>query len=164
MALLLLIVACVAGLVLVPLGLPGLWLMLAAGAVHAWLAPPPALGWGVVAIGVVVAMIAEVLEFTLAARATQRWGGSRRAAWGSILGGFAGAVVGVPVPIVGPVLGALAGAFAGALVGEWLWERDHRAATRAATGALIGRALGMAAKSMAGCLVAALLVGGALAA
>jgi hypothetical protein len=162
MATLLLCVAMVAGLCLIPLGLPGLWLMLISGVTYRLLVPAPTIAWWVIAVAVLIAAAAEVLEFTLAARYTKQYGGSRRAAWGSILGGFLGAFMGVPVPIVGPVIGAFAGAFAGALVGEWLVERNQVAARRAATGALIGRAMGVGAKAVAGCLIAVVLVAAAI--
>ncbi len=87
MALALLIGAQLAGLLLMPLGLPGLWLMLAAG----------------------LATLAEILELTLTARYTKKYGGSSRAGWGALFGGLAGAFMGVPIPIVGSVIGAFAG-------------------------------------------------------
>ena len=68
---------------------------------------------------IVLALIGELLEFSLTAKYTRKYGGSRRASWGAIIGGMIGAFIGVPVPIVGPVLGAFAGAFVGAFVGEY---------------------------------------------
>ncbi|MCC6318822.1 MAG: DUF456 domain-containing protein [Gemmatimonadaceae bacterium] len=151
-------------LCLVPLGLPGLWVMIIAALAYDWLVPAASVGWVTVAIAVGLAVLAEVLEFTLSARYTQKYGGSRRAAWGSILGGIAGAIVGVPVPIVGSVIGAFAGAFVGALVLEYTRPDATRAgATRVATGALLGRVAAAAAKTGLGCAVAVTLMIGAAA-
>jgi uncharacterized protein YqgC (DUF456 family) len=105
-----------------------------------------------------VALIAELLEFSLAARYTRRYGGSRRAGWGAILGGLVGAFVGVPVPVVGPVIGAFLGAFLGALVAEYTVAADHRAAARVATGALMGRVASAAMKVAIGAVMAAWII------
>src|SRR5439155_123148 len=64
---------------------------------------------GIVALGIV----AEVLDFTLAGSYARKYGGSRKAAWGAIIGGTIGAIVGVPIPIIGSVIGALVGSFVG---------------------------------------------------
>jgi uncharacterized protein len=151
MALVVFVAVLVIGLILVPLGLPGTWLMLAA-----------ALGYNAIVGGSVVgdpigmtaligtfvlAVIGEILEFSLSASYTKKYGGSRRAGWGAIIGGIVGAFVGVPVPIVGPVIGAFAGSFVGALVLEYTREANHKAATRVAWGALLGRVFATAAKT-----------------
>ncbi len=151
--LLLLLGAVLGGLIMIPLGLPGIWLMLVAGVAHRLLVAPPTIGWGTLVILTLIALLAEWLEFTVAGRYTTKYGGSRRAAWSAIAGGIVGAFVGIPVPIIGSVIGAFAGAFLGALLGEYSVERDHGKATRAATGALIGRGVATALKSVAGCVI-----------
>src|SRR5258708_1783078 len=95
-------IALVCALLLIPLGLPGMWSMVAAAIAYALLVPHA--GIGILTIGAVaaLALLAELLELGLVARVTRRYGGSRRAAWGAIIGGFAGVIVGVPVPIIGP--------------------------------------------------------------
>lgn len=150
---LLLLVAVLGGLVMIPLGLPGIWLMLVAGVGHRLLVSPPTIGWLTLGGLTLIALGAEWLEFSVAGRYTKQYGGSRRAAWGAIAGGLVGAFVGIPVPVIGSVIGAFAGAFVGALLGEYSVGRDHGKATRAATGALIGRAVATALKSLAGCLI-----------
>lgn len=151
--LVLLLAAVLVGLLMIPLGLPGIWLMLLAGVGHRLLVTPPTLGWLTLAVLGLVAAAAEWLEFSVAGQYTKKYGGSRRAAWGAILGGLAGAFVGIPIPVIGSVVGAFAGAFGGALLGEYSVERNQRKATRAATGALIGRAVATALKSVAGCVI-----------
>ncbi len=106
-----------------------------------------------------LAVVAEVLEFTLSARYTRRYGGSPRAGWGAIVGGFLGAMAGIPVPIIGSVIGALGGAFIGALVLEYTRaEATRGSATRVAWGALIGRVVAAGAKIGIGCGIAAILL------
>src|SRR6184192_1119518 len=97
---------CVAGLALVPLGLPGLWLMLAAVVGYGWLTGFHAIGLVTIAVVLGLALLGELFELWLGYGLARRYGGSPRAGWGALLGGLAGAVIGVPVPLVGSVIGA----------------------------------------------------------
>lgn len=149
-------------LFVVPLGLPGLWMMIVAALVYDWLVPAASIGWVTIVIASGLAVLAEVLEWTLSANYTKKYGGSRRAGWGAILGGIAGAMIGVPVPVIGSIIGAFAGAFVGALVLEYSRkEATGATATRVATGALIGRVAAAAAKVGLGVAVAIILLVGA---
>lgn len=155
LALPLLVVTLAGSLFLIPLGLPGLWLMLGAALVY-WIAVP--LGgiglWTLIGASILV-IIAETLEFTITGRYTRKYGGSRRASWGAILGGIVGAIIGVPVPIVGSIAGAMVGAFAGAFLGEMTVSRADRSDPgKVAMGALFGRAVAAAMKCGIGIVVA----------
>lgn len=154
----LLAIALVLSLLLVPLGLPGLWVMLGVAFAYDMLVGGAPIGLGVISVALVLAVVAEVIEFVLGGRGARRFGGSRRAEWGAIGGGLVGAFVGVPVPIVGPMIGAFVGAFAGALAGELSVRREIGGSTRVAIGALVGRAMAVAVKVAIGCMIAALLV------
>src|SRR5690348_7699549 len=122
----LLIAAIVLGLVMIPFGMPGTLVIFAAALCYHLLVPAGGIGLAtVIAMGVLMA-IAEGLEWVLTARFTKRYGGSRRAGWGAVIGGMIGAFVGVPVPVVGSIVGAFVGAFAGAFVFEWSRAGEHR--------------------------------------
>lgn len=153
MALILLGLILVLSLFIIPLGLPGTWVMLAAGVGYSILVPG-SISWFTLVVVTIIAVIAEIFEFTLAGKYARKYGGSRRASWGAIIGGTVGAIVGVPVPIIGPILGAFAGSFAGALIAEYSRGSDAQASTRVATGALIGRAVASAMKVAAGVVIA----------
>ncbi len=154
MALLILALTALVGLVLVPLGLPGIWLIVGAAAVYNPLTGTEAVGtWTIVGV-LVLATIAEVIEFTLAARFTRQYGGSKRAGWGAIIGGLIGAIVGVPVPVIGSVIGAFVGSFVGAFIAEFTRGTATGAATKVATGALLGRVMATAAKVAIGMVMA----------
>lgn len=134
-------------LLLVPLGIPGVWLMLgvlAVGAITGEVDP------ALLAALVGVAALAEAGEYLLVKRLSGRYGGSSRAFWGAILGGIAGAVMGVPLPLAGSLAGAFLGSFAGALLVA-LWEtRRLREAARVGWGAVLGRVGATALKTAAG--------------
>lgn len=161
MSVLILCFALFGGLLLIPLGLPGTWAMVAAALVYELVVPGSGIGPLTVGGTAALALIAELFEFFLAARFTHRYGGSRRAGWGAVTGGLVGVFVGVPVPIVGPVIGGLLGCFLGALIGEYERAGDHRAATRAAFGAFLGRIAGATLKVATGVAIAVWIVAAA---
>lgn len=150
------LVVLLGGLLIIPLGLPGLWVMLLALAVPAWRGDLSAwLYVGLLALG----GLAELAEFLAVRRASARWGGSRRAFWGAILGGLAGAAVGAPLPLAGPLVGIFLGSFLGAFLFSWLETRSVGVSARVGWGAVVGRALAAGAKVVAGLVI--LLAGGA---
>jgi uncharacterized protein YqgC (DUF456 family) len=146
MALLILAGVILLSLVLIVLGLPGLWIMVASAVTYNLVVPGDPIGWFSLVAVAVLALVAELLEFTMTGRYARKYGGSRRAGWGAIIGGMIGAFVGVPVPIIGPVIGAFIGSFCGALVAELTGGASAGDATRVAKGALIGRAMSTALK------------------
>jgi uncharacterized protein YqgC (DUF456 family) len=153
MEMLILVAVILLGLLMIPFGLPGTWII-AGSALGYSLLVPNSISIVTVVIIAVLALVGELIEYTLTAKYTRKFGGSRRASWGAIIGGMIGAVMGVPVPIVGSVLGAFAGAFAGAFVAE-LTQSGAGKSTKVATGALIGRAVAAAMKIGIGLAMAA---------
>jgi uncharacterized protein len=141
MALLILACVIVLSLVLIVLGLPGLWIMVASAVTYNLIVPGDPIGWFTLVAVAVLALVAELIEFTMTGRYARKYGGSRRAGWGAIIGGMVGAFVGFPVPIVGPIIGAFVGSFCGALVAELTGGASAGYATRVAKGALIGRVM-----------------------
>jgi uncharacterized protein YqgC (DUF456 family) len=162
MAIILLAAILLVSLFIIPVGLPGTWVMLAAGVGYSLLVPD-SIGWFTLVGVTVIAVIAEIFEFTLAGQYARKYGGSKRASWGAIIGGTVGAIIGVPVPIIGSIIGAFAGAFVGALVFEYSRGSSAEASTRVAWGALIGRAVASAMKVGAGLAISAWLIFAALA-
>lgn len=152
-----LILILLASLFLIPIGLPGTWVMIAAALGYTYLVPQ-SIGVATLVGICVVAIVAEVLEFTLSGRYTKKYGGSSRAGWGAMLGGLVGAFVGVPVPVVGPVIGGFLGAFAGALIAEFSKGSGVEVSARAAQGAVVGKAVSAAMKVALGMVIAAWVV------
>lgn len=130
-------------ILLIPLGLPGAWIQVAVltgAAVAGWVA------WLTLAILAGLVALAELGEFLLLRSLGRRYGGSRKAFWGAVLGGFLGLFVGVPVPLIGPVITAFLGTFAGAGLVTWLETRSLEAAGRVGWGVVLARTLAVALK------------------
>ena len=143
-------------LFLVPLGLPGLWIMVL---ILLGMATAGEVAWTTWGLLVGLAGLAEAVEWGVVAAMGRRYGGSGRAFWGAIAGGLVGAVAGTPVPVVGTLLGGVAGTFAGAAA-VTLWEtRSLEAASRVGWGTALARTVAVGIKTAAGIVV--LVVGGA---
>lgn len=153
MELLLLTVVLLLSFVMIPFGLPGLWIMVGAGLAYQLLVPGT-IGTATVVGTALLALVAEILEVTLAGRYARKYGGSRRAGWGAIIGSIVGAIVGVPVPIIGSLVGGFVGAFVGAFIAERSRGTELGGSSRVATGALIGRVVAAAMKTGVGVLIA----------
>jgi len=154
LAVLILAAAALIGLVLIPLGLPGLWIMVGGLLAYGWLTDFRSIGVATIAIVVAIAFLGEIIESWLGFRFAKRYGGSSRSGWGALVGGLVGAVVGVPVAIVGSVIGAFLGAFAGAALFEFSYSRQAGVAVGAGWGAVVGRAAAAAAKIALGVVIA----------
>jgi len=145
-AILLLAIVEVAGLLIVPLGLPGLWVMILGLLGYGWFTDFRAVGMWTAALVLALALLGEIIETWLGFRFARKYGASKRAAWGALIGGLVGAVVGVPVPVIGSVIGAFVGSFTGAAVFEYTVSQRSGAAVAAGWGAVLGRAAAAAAK------------------
>lgn len=84
--------------------------------VYTW---PVLIGWTVAAV------VVQILDNVLPARAAGRAGAGRGGVWGSVIGMLVGT-------FLFPPFGVFLGAFAGALAGEILFHRDNREPLRAA--------------------------------
>jgi uncharacterized protein YqgC (DUF456 family) len=153
-AILLLVSASIVGLLLIPFGLPGLWVIVLGVLAYGWLTDFRTVTAGLVTLVVGLALLGEVVEAWLGFRLARRYGGSRRAGWGALLGGLVGALVGVPVPIIGSVIGGFVGAFVGAALIEYSQARQSGNAFKAGWGAVLGRAVAAAAKMGLGVVIA----------
>ena len=152
------IIALVLGLLSIPLGLPGVWIMIGVAAVGAITGE---IGLITLLLVVIIAVAAELIEFFLARKLTKQYGGSKKAFWGAIGGGFVGVLIGAPVPIIGSIIMGMIGAFAGAALVTYAETKQMSAAHRVGWGAVLGRVFTTVAKTVAG-LVILVLAGAAL--
>jgi len=154
LALALLISLGLAGLAMIPLGLPGLWVMVGGILVYGWLTGFRSVGVATIVIVLGIAFLGEIIDNWLGFRFAKRYGGSSRSGWGALIGGLVGAAVGVPIAIIGSVIGAFIGSFIGAALFEFSYSRHAGIATRAGWGAVVGRAAAAAAKIALGVVIA----------
>jgi hypothetical protein len=156
---LMVLVAFAVGLLLIPLGLPGLWVMVGAAVLHRVAGGSHELGVALLAFITVLALLAEAAEALLGVLTARRFGATRWGMWGAFLGGIAGALVLTPFfPLAGTLFGAFVGAFAGAFLLEWTKSRTFRAGWRAGLGAFVGRVAAVALKVAVGLTIAVLVV------
>ena len=140
---------------LIPLGWPGLWIMVAIVGLGAFLGH---VGPGVVITVLAIAAAAELLEFLIVKRYSERYGGSNRAFWGAVIGGTVGVIVGFPVPVLGPVIAGVIGSFVGAAAVALHESRDLGTAGRVGWGVVLARVVAAGVKVAAA--IAVLAIGG----
>jgi uncharacterized protein YqgC (DUF456 family) len=148
-----LIVVGIAGTVL-PV-LPGTALVLAGIVLGAWIDNFTRVGWGLLAVVGVLAVLSWVLEYAAALLGAKRAGASRHAIVGAALGTVAGLFTGL--------IGLLFMPLAGAVIGELIARRDLQHAGRVGIATWFGILLGLIAKVvlafvMVGAFIGALLL------
>jgi uncharacterized protein YqgC (DUF456 family) len=146
-------VACI---VLLILGLPGTWFIIALAVLINLIDPlylsddhARTFNWWLIGFCVLLAALGEVFELIAGVLGAKRSGGTNRGMWGALIGGVVGAIALIALlPPFGPLIGAVAGTFAGAIVGETTAREAMtvRQSIRPATGATIGRILGTLSK------------------
>lgn len=85
-----------------------------------------------------MAALTYVVEFTASILGVKKYGGSRRAMAGAVLGGIAGLFLGIPGILIGP--------FVGAVIAELSLQHSLDQASRAGFGTVVGLAIGVAGK------------------
>jgi hypothetical protein len=137
------ILAMLVSLVLIPLGLPGLWLIVV---ITMGLVLLGSLSWtfGLVVAG--AALASEIVEFAVLKKFGDAYGGSRKAFLGAVLGGMAGLFVGVPVPIIGPMITGFLGTFIGAGLVTFVETFSLKESAKVGRGMLFARTAAVALK------------------
>lgn len=133
------ILLLIIGLVCVILGIFGSFLPVLPGPGLGWigilllyLTSAIPVNYWILGITLLITMIISVLDYTIPAKGTKRFGGSSYGVWGTNIG----LVVGIFAPIP---FGFIIGPFVGALIGELIYNsKDHGRALKAATGSFIG--------------------------
>ncbi len=146
------------GLVLIPLGLAGTFVMVGAALVFGLATGFDQITLRLLVVLLGLALLGEGIESLLGVFMARRYGASKWGMWGAFLGGITGAILGTPVPVVGNLVGALIGVFAGAFALEWLGHGKSDSSLRAGWGALLGRTLASAIKLGLGMVIMILVV------
>lgn len=159
----LLVLACLVGVAMTAIRLPGTWLIVLSAAGYAWSEGWPRTSLTLLGILTGIALLGEGVELLASIMTARRAGASRKAAWGGMLGGILGMVFLsfiVPIPIVGTMIGALVGCFTGATLVEISARKDMFRGTKVGFFAAMGFVLGAVAKivvalAMSGILLSA---------
>lgn len=86
----------------------------------------------VLGITLIITVLITILDYTIPAKGTKRFGGSSYGVWGTNIG----LIVGILAPIP---FGVIIGPFVGAFIGEIIYDStNHKRAIKAATGSLLG--------------------------
>lgn len=161
--LLLLLIACLASLASLLLGLPGTFFIVVAALLYGWATGFAAVHWSTVGWLLLLAVVAEGLEFFAGAAGAAREQPSRRVMVGALGGSVVGGLIGTPVLFgVGSLLGALVGAFAGAALAVVSERGTMGSALSTGLAALRGRLLGFVLKATVAVVMLVVLAAAAL--
>jgi len=159
----LLILLNTAWLATVVVGLPGTWLIVVSTALVAWWQRGDAAAGdeGMFSIATLVAIIvlaavAELVEFLTGVVGSKRAGGTRWGSVGALVGGLAGAIAAtflIPIPVLGSLIGACGGACLGAWGLELVGGRRIKESVNVGVGAGVGTLVGRVAKLIAGVVI-----------
>ena len=130
------------GLVVIPLGLPGTFIIAGSSAIIGF-----AGGWQVVTVPRLLlffglAVAGELIDLGLGVFGGKSFGASKLSMAGAFIGGLVGAFLGLPLPFVGNLVGAFVGAFIGAFLLELLATGDPYKGFKSGFGAFFGRIMG----------------------
>lgn len=135
------------GIVLVTLSFPGTWVIVAAAFVYSLLANFQSPDWQVLLLLVVVAAVAELIEFLVGVLGSRKMQVPTGAIVASVIGGIIGVIVGVPIIIVGPLIGLLLGVFLGAFLYSLITGKAPRQSLQFALHTTFSRALAIFVKT-----------------
>jgi uncharacterized protein len=130
-------------LLLIPIGLPGNFILLGLALLVAWLGQFQVIGWVALLVMLALVILAEVVEALLGSALARKFGASWWGVGGAFVGGIVGAVAGSAIiPLIGTLVGAFLGAAVGAVLLEvWHQRRIDENAFKAGWGALLGKVL-----------------------
>ncbi len=144
-------------------GLPGTWLIVVSTALVAWWQRGDAttddegmFSIATLVVIVVLAGVAELVEFLTGVVGSKRAGGTRWGSVGALVGGVIGAIAAtflIPIPLLGSLIGACGGACLGAWGLELAGGRRMKESVDVGVGAGVGTLVGRAAKLIAGVVI-----------
>jgi uncharacterized protein len=135
------------GIILIVLGLPGTFSILAGTFSYALLTDFRLIGWKLLLILLFMSAFAELVDNLLSMLGAKKSGASRGSTWAVLMGGIAGATFGgLLAPVIGSLIGAFIGGAVAPIIMEYLHCKRFYPALRAGMGALIGRLGGILLK------------------
>lgn len=135
------ILGLLAGLALVPLSLPGIWVIFGSATLYSLFVDFQSGTSDFWALSTLLCMglLAEGLEFAITFWGGKKYNVSTGAIIASMVGSVIGAIIGFPIVMIGSLIGLLLGVFAGAFVYDLVIQKDPRQALQTAIGAFFSR-------------------------
>lgn len=155
------LLACVIGVVMTVVRLPGTWLIVTVAVGLGWWSDWQRVALWIIAILVTAAVVGEVLELLSSVLMARRAGASRQAAWGGLIGGFLGMFLLsflVPIPLIGTMIGALLGCFLGATLTELSVRKKLGQGTKVGFFSALGFVMGTVTKMAIALVMSGLLL------
>lgn len=131
--------ALVAGVVIIPFGVAGTFIIVVAALVYGLLTHFAELSIGFIIVLLSMAIGMEILEAIFGALLAKKFGGSKWGMAGAMVGGGLGAIIGTPVtPVIGTLAGGFLGSFLGAMLFEFIHNQNIHRAFQVGMGAFFG--------------------------
>lgn len=146
LALVLFLILSLIGLAVIPVGLPGTFLIVGAAGIAGLITGGDVVGIYLFFIFLGLAIFGEVGDFLFSMASGKKYGASKWSLIGSFIGAVVGAILGLPVPIIGNLAGAFLGAFIAAFIIEFIMGRDLSQAMKSGMGVLFGKIFGSIVK------------------
>lgn len=142
LALVIFLVLSLIGLAVIPLGIPGTFIVVVASGSAGLLT-----GWQLVSLRLLLvflglAVLGEVSDALFSLLTGKKFGASGFSLLWSFIGGFVGAIIGFPLPLIGNLVGAFVGAFLGAFLAEILTGTNLTKAMKSGIGVFFGKLFG----------------------
>lgn len=146
LAIVIFLVLSLLGLVLIPIGIPGTFFVVAASGFAGLIT-----GWDLVSLQLFLiflglAILGEVGDWGFSLLSGKKYGASKESLAGSFVGAVIGSILGLPLPVIGNLIGAFVGAFVGAFLVEMILGQDVTQAMRSGVGVLFGKIFGSIVK------------------
>ncbi len=137
----LILLAILFSVLIVPLGLPGNWILVALSLLTSYLFPlsPHESSVFPMILMIFFASLGEAIEWGVGFVGGKKMQVSNGAIWASVAGGLLGAIIGVPVFLIGSLLGLLLGTFLGAFLYEIFITKKLWIALRSALAVFFSR-------------------------
>jgi uncharacterized protein YqgC (DUF456 family) len=152
----LLLLGMVAGLIMIPFGLPGVGFILVSTVIYSLATRfSAAVSFNLLIFFCVLTLIAETADNWLMALGARKYGASREAVWLSFAGAILGTLILGPLlalvmGVLGPFVGAFAGSFLTVFLYEYVRRKQIKEALRAGWGTVLGRTAGIVLKMAIG--------------
>jgi uncharacterized protein YqgC (DUF456 family) len=152
-------IALIVGLIAIPLGLSGNFIILGLALITAIATGFQAIGWVALLIMAAAVVIGEVVESFMGVLMARKFGATKWGMSGAFLGGLGGAILGgiigaavgtFIVPVIGTIIGSFVGTALGAVLLELARGSSREKGTRAGMGAFLGKVLASAFKMAIG--------------